>query len=130
MNHPFDGHETEGHNSGVSAAGPAGESADVFASLQALEQVGIAIRGLRTTADTAPLDPALLEDDVIGHADLAAALREFVELWEQRLSELADGASAMGAHLHQVRRLYDDTDAATAGEIASLDPDNPTSRTL
>jgi hypothetical protein len=98
-------------------------SADtIVADPNALDRAGLAISELDSIAGLVPLDPELLQDDVVGHAGLAQALREFVDLWEQRLSELGKHTTAIGLDLRQAGRSYQDTDDAAAHELADLDP--------
>lgn len=95
----------------------------VVADPDSLDRVGGAIGDLGSAREIAPLDSSLLSDKVVGHAGLASALREFAEVWQQRLREVAGHTTAIGADLRQTARLYRDTDDSAAQDFADLDPD-------
>jgi hypothetical protein len=98
-------------------------AATVIADPDSLDHVGATISNLGAVEPAPPLDPALLTDDVIGHAGLAQALRDFAGLWQQRLREVAERTTSIGTDLCQTARLYRDTDASAAQDFADLDPD-------
>jgi hypothetical protein len=60
----------------------------------------------------APLtDSLLLTDEAIGHPALAAALRSFDEVWEQRRRELQRHVGEMGRAIQAAGARYRDVDA-------------------
>ena len=121
---PIEDRET----AGVTVSGITSSADTVVADPDALDRAGLAISELGSITGVTPLDPALLADDVVGHAGLAQALREFANLWEQRLDELGEHTTAIGTDLRQASRHYRDTDAAAAQELADLDPRRPSGR--
>lgn len=110
------------HAAPVDVSGTASSAGAVVADPDALDRVGSALSELGSVGQVAPLDPSLLSDEVIGHAGLAQALRDFADLWQQRLDELGDHTASIGADLRQAGRHYRDTDISAAQELADLDP--------
>lgn len=121
---PGNGEEHQ-HAAPVEVSGTASSTDAVVADPDALDRVGSTLSELGSVVPVAPLDPALLSDEVIGHAGLAQALRDFADLWQQRLGELGDHTAAIGADLRQAGCHYRDTDNSAAQELANLDPRRP-----
>jgi hypothetical protein len=95
----------------------------VVADPQALSRTGAAISDLRSSITVGAVDPTLLEDEVIGHAGLARALREFAAQWDQRLGEFGEHLDALGETVRQAGRGYGDTDTSSAQRLAGLGTD-------
>lgn len=110
------------HATPVEVSGTASSAGAVVADPDALDRVGSALSELGSALPVAPLDPSLFSDEIIGHAGLAQALRDFADLWQQRLGELGDHTASIGADLRHAGRHYRDTDNSTAQELADLDP--------
>lgn len=116
------GNGEDQHAARVGVSGFASSGGVVVADPDVLDRVGSALSELGSVVPMAPLDPSLLSDETIGHAGLAQALRDFADLWQQRLGELGDHTASIGADLRQAGRHYRDTDISAAQELADLDP--------
>ena len=90
----------------------------------ALERAGADLNTQPTSLSVARIDGGLLTEDVIGHAGLAHALQEFVDVWEQRLGEFGEHLDTMGDALRRAGRRYRGTDDTAATTIARLSPDH------
>jgi hypothetical protein len=66
------------------------------------------------------LDQALLSDDVVGHAGLGHALREFVAVWDQRGQQYREHLSALETALCTASAGYSDTDDSAADEFRRI----------
>lgn len=104
---------------------PAGQWHDVWGLVvdpQALSDAADRISHARVRLRRDAVDPDLLRDDVIGHPGLAQALREFTDVYNQRLAELDDELDFSGHVLRQVAGAYQTTTESTARSLTELDP--------
>jgi hypothetical protein len=107
-----------------STAGSSAAGSQMTVSPDDLRQFGMATTGLASTVDPLNIDPSLLTDDIVGHAGLGQALRDFVDTFDQRagdfrahVAKLADAAQQAGAD-------YETTDDDAADQLRSLEPDD------
>ena len=64
----------------------------------------------------------MVTGDVVGHAGVATALREFLALWENRLRDCEAHVDQLAELVHQSTSAYHGTDIATAQHLGSVVP--------
>ncbi len=89
----------------------------VTASPSGLEHAGGELTSLIEQLDIPNLDRSLLGDDVIGHAGLAQALRDFTEQLNSDLPQLRAHADAIGVRARQAGVSYHQVDNAAADQF-------------
>jgi hypothetical protein len=66
------------------------------------------------------LDQALLSDDVVGHAGLGQALREFAAAWDQRSQQYSEHLGVLETALRAASAGYSGTDDAAADQFRRI----------
>jgi hypothetical protein len=101
-------------------------ASQVTASPIDLTRFGTRTSALASTVGAVNVDPSLLADDVVGHAGLAQALREFFGTFDQRTLGFRSHLRDLGVSVQQVGARYRDTDDRAANEMDSeAQPDVP-----
>jgi hypothetical protein len=73
--------------------------------------------------DPLNIDPSLLTDDIVGHAGLAQALRDFVDTFDQRALDFRAHAAKLGDTAQQAGADYRTTDHDAADQLRRLESD-------
>jgi hypothetical protein len=68
--------------------------------------------------DLPSLDGSLLSDDVVGHAGLAQALRDYTKQWSADMQQLRSHLDAAGEQTRRASLNYQQVDQAAADHLA------------
>lgn len=91
--------------------------ADVVIDQAYLDTVLTDLSSMETTLSAPKQTLANLDAAIVGHDDLKAALRKFVEEWEFGIGKLAEGATAANESLKKIIESFDDADVDLAAAL-------------
>jgi hypothetical protein len=88
-----------------------------MATPSTIDRTGRNLAALVVQLDLPSLDDSLLSNDVVGHAGLAQALRDYTEQWNRYMQQLRSHLDAAGEQTRRAGLNYQQVDQAAAGRL-------------